>query len=76
DLIPVIDPGLAKDRWAGIRGAEDPDVTGGMRAKVASMLNLVAENPQLKVRIFGGLEPGSIAAALTGAELGTLLARR
>ncbi|HUF37850.1 MAG TPA: isopentenyl phosphate kinase, partial [Anaerolineales bacterium] len=47
DLIPVIDPGLAKDRWAGIRGAEDPDVTGGMRAKVASMLNLVAENPQL-----------------------------
>lgn len=75
ELIPIIDPRSAGDRWAEIREAEDPDVTGGMRGKVAAMLALIERFPGLQVRIFGGLEPGSVAAALAGAPLGTLLAR-
>ena len=76
ELIPVIDPGTAKDRWSGIGGSPDPDATGGMLAKVEAMLEVVDRIPGMRVRIFGGLEPGSISAALSGEALGTLLARK
>jgi isopentenyl phosphate kinase len=74
ELIPVIDPRSAGDRWAEIHEAEDPDVTGGMRGKVAALLALVERLPGLQVRIFGGLDPGRVGEALSGAPLGTLLA--
>jgi isopentenyl phosphate kinase len=76
ELIPNIDPIQAKERMAAIRGADDPDVTGGMRSKVGAMLELVERIPELQVRIFGGLEPGNIAGALSGEALGTLLSRK
>jgi isopentenyl phosphate kinase len=50
------------------------DVTGGMRSKVTQMLDLVRQNPLLKIQIFSGAEPGNIVRALTGETLGTLIA--
>ncbi len=40
------------------------DVSGGMASKLASMLDLVAEQPELEVRILSGLRPGALIAAL------------
>ena len=47
------------------------DVTGGMAGKVEAMLQVVQALPGCSVRIFSGLEPGNIAAALEGEALGT-----
>jgi isopentenyl phosphate kinase len=54
--------------------AEGADVTGGMRSKVAQMLDLVQQIPLLKIQIFSGLEPGNVVRALTGETLGTWIA--
>jgi hypothetical protein len=35
------------------------------------MLDLVRQNPVLKIQIFSGAEPGNIVRALTGETLGT-----
>jgi isopentenyl phosphate kinase len=56
-----------------LSGSDAVDVTGGMSAKVMSMLTLVKENPSLKVQIFSGMEPGNIKKALNGEVIGTLL---
>jgi isopentenyl phosphate kinase len=42
------------------------DVSGGMAAKVAWMVALVAAQPQVEVRILSGLRPGAVASALAG----------
>jgi isopentenyl phosphate kinase len=42
------------------------DVTGGMASKVERMLALVQRRPGLSVRIVSGLEPGTLARALSG----------
>ncbi len=49
------------------------DVTGGMKAKVEDMLQLVQRTPGVMVQILSGEEPGNIRRALAGAELGTAL---
>ncbi len=54
--------------------AAGADVTGGMKSKVTQMLDLVQQNPLLKIQIFSGAEPGNIARALTGETLGTWIA--
>ncbi len=59
---------------ASIGGSHGPDVTGGMKSKVAEMLSLVQSVPGLTVRIFSGEQHGNIRAALGGANLGTLIA--
>jgi isopentenyl phosphate kinase len=46
-------------------------VTGGMKSKVMQMLDLVQQNPMLKIQIFSGTEPGNIVHALVGETLGT-----
>lgn len=72
--VPMLTPPAwptAEEHLAGARGA---DVTGGMRAKVRQMLDLVESLPSLRVFIFSGLEPGRIEAALLGSPGGTLLA--
>src|SRR5258705_1440645 len=51
--------------------ADGADVTGGMEAKVTQMLELVQQNPELKIQIFSGGEPGNIVRALSGETLGT-----
>lgn len=47
------------------------DVTGGMEAKVREMLELIQENPGLKIQIFSGTQPGNLVRALLGDKLGT-----
>jgi len=54
-----------------IEKAAGADVTGGMKSKVTQMLDLVQQNPELKIQIFSGAEPGNILRALTGETLGT-----
>jgi isopentenyl phosphate kinase len=72
-LIPEITPG----NWEGIVSAlgdsAATDVTGGMRAKVGIMLDLVQEIPGLEVIIFGGQQTGNLNAVLNGELLGTRL---
>jgi isopentenyl phosphate kinase len=49
------------------------DVTGGMQAKVAEMMGLVEQIPDLEVLIFSGEEPDNIRLVLNGENPGTLL---
>lgn len=49
------------------------DVTGGMEAKVKEMLELVQQNPGLKVQIFSGTGPGNLIRTLMGETLGTMI---
>jgi isopentenyl phosphate kinase len=78
--IAHLDPTRPEDRAlaAGLGAAPVGvvDVTGGMAAKVRTMLDLVADRPRTEVRIVSGLRPGAVAAALTGEPEagGTLLA--
>jgi isopentenyl phosphate kinase len=51
------------------------DVTGGMQAKVREMLELVQENPGLRVQIFSGTESGNLVRALTGELIGTEISK-
>ena len=55
----------------GVGGSAAADVTGGMEAKVREMLDLVQENPGLKIQIFSGIQPGNLVRALLGETLGT-----
>ncbi len=55
----------------GVGKSVAADVTGGMEAKVSGMLELVQENPGLKVQIFSGIERGNLVRALMGELLGT-----
>ncbi len=54
-----------------VGGSVAADVTGGMEAKVREMLDLVQENPGLKIQIFSGTQPGNLVRALFGETLGT-----
>jgi isopentenyl phosphate kinase len=55
----------------GIGQANGSDVTGGMESKVTQMLELVRQNPGLKIQIFSGAESGNILRAISGETLGT-----
>ena len=55
----------------GVGASNAADVTGGMEAKVREMLDLVQENPGLKIQIFSGTQPGNLVRALLGEILGT-----
>ena len=55
----------------GVGRSAAADVTGGMEAKVKEMLELVQENPGVKIHIFSGTPPGNLARALQGEILGT-----
>lgn len=55
----------------GVGGSAAADVTGGMEAKVSEMLELIQENPGLKIQIFSGTQPGNLVRALLGDKLGT-----
>jgi isopentenyl phosphate kinase len=58
---------------SGIGGSASTDVTGGMKAKVEEMLSLIQKHENLTVQIFSAEEPGSLARALQGENIGTLL---
>ncbi len=55
----------------GVGKSTAADVTGGMEAKVNEMLDLVRQNPELKIQIFSGTEPGNLTHAITGDLVGT-----
>jgi isopentenyl phosphate kinase len=69
--IETITPTTFSEISAGVGKADGADVTGGMQDKVTHMLELVKQNPELKVQIFSGGEPGNISRALSGETLGT-----
>ncbi len=64
--LPVVEPML--------ESSESPDVTGGMRSKVHSMMNLVFNRHCQQVLIFSGLAEGNVYQALIGKKTGTRLA--
>jgi isopentenyl phosphate kinase len=55
----------------GVGKSAAADVTGGMEAKVNEMLDLIKQNPELKIQIFSGAKPGNVARAIKGELLGT-----
>ncbi len=58
-------------------GSDGADVTGGMADKVAKMLALIQELPELEIRIFSGKVPGEVEATLLGYKTpGTLISRK
>ena len=71
--IETITPQTFGEISGGVGKANGADVTGGMEAKVTQMLELVQQNPELKIQIFSGAEPSNITRALTGEMLGTMI---
>jgi isopentenyl phosphate kinase len=71
NLIPHITPRDFSKMAVALQGSFAVDVTGGMLAKVESMLALAAEIPGLEVLIFSGLQPGAVREALLGDSPGT-----
>jgi isopentenyl phosphate kinase len=53
--------------------AATTDVTGGMADKVRHAMAMARAVPGLEVRIFSGVEPGAVQAALSGKPIGTLV---
>ena len=76
--IPLITPHNLADIEAALGGSRGTDVTGGMASKVRGMLALAAQQPQMAIRIFSGLEAGVLEQVLAEPEtaVGTLLQHR
>lgn len=78
ELIPRITPATLPGVARALGGSRGVDVTGGMMAKVAEMLALVTQTPELRaVQIITGLTPGLVREALLdpGLAAGTRLCR-
>ncbi|MBK8049424.1 MAG: uridylate kinase [Anaerolineales bacterium] len=58
---------------AGLGGSHGVDVTGGMRAKVEQALAMTRRNPGTEVVVCSGLDPNTLLAALSGADVGTVV---
>lgn len=68
---------ITPDNFAELGAADGIDVTGGMADKVAKMLALVQELPNLEIRIFSGKVATQVEAALLGDQTpGTLISRK
>ncbi len=64
-IIPHVTPPTLSELSLALSGSEQIDVTGGMAAKVLSMLELCQTIAGLEVYIFSGQEPGHVQKALT-----------
>ncbi len=73
EIIHQISSETIDQKLPALAGAEATDVTGGMAAKVQTMIELVQAYPSLEVLIFSGVKPGNIQKALQGKNLGTLI---
>ncbi len=69
DVIPHITPPSLSDLRGALAGSAGVDVTGGMVDKVARMVRLVQQHPEINVHIFTGSEPGLLTRALLDADL-------
>ncbi len=67
-VVGLISPATSEAALAALGNAPAgvTDVTGAMAGKVRGMLQLVAAQPQIEVRILSGARPGAIRAALAG----------
>ena len=76
NVIPIITRNNLAQYRTALGGSHGTDVTGGMLAKVLSMLELVAQHPQMRIRIFTGKQAGNIHQALIAPDkaLGTVIA--
>ncbi len=72
-IIQLITPSSFQSVAAGLSGSSMTDVTGGMLSKVKTMVALVEEMPQLTVQIFAAAQPGDLAKAFAGENIGTLI---
>jgi len=72
-LLPTLGRGTSAQIGAALGGAAGADVTGGMVTKVDLMLGLLDKNQGIDFRIFSGLKPGNLQAALAGGPIGTRL---
>jgi isopentenyl phosphate kinase len=73
--IPLITTDNAKDVLPSLGGANTIDVTGGMRSKILTLLELVKET-ETECLVIGLLVPGALEDALNGeTEKGTLIRR-
>jgi isopentenyl phosphate kinase len=63
--ISLITPGSLAQVVPALGGSRGTDVTGGMLAKVQTMLELLVRQSAMQIRIFSGLEPGAVAALLS-----------
>ncbi len=63
-VVPLITEANLAEIAPALGGSRGTDVTGGMAGKVRSMLDLVAAQPQMQIRIFSGLEPGQVQQTL------------
>ena len=64
-------PEISAANWASVSallgGSHGTDVTGGMLAKVAEMVNLAQQSPGLKVQLISGEREGALRSALVRA---------
>jgi isopentenyl phosphate kinase len=67
-LIPEITPATFPTIEQQLAGSHGVDVTGGMLSKVGEMLSLIEQQPDLKVYLITGQEPGRIVQALLRQE--------
>jgi len=67
-VVPLITEANMAEIAPALGGSRGTDVTGGMASKVRSMLDLVAAQPQMRIRIFSGLEPGQLEGTLLTPE--------
>ncbi len=72
-LLAEITPQAFLQAGGALQGSAAVDVTGGMAAKVAQMLELCRQIPGLQARIFSGETPGMVEQALSGRDVGTLV---
>jgi isopentenyl phosphate kinase len=78
ETIPLITPQNLAEISPALSPSQAVDVTGGMLAKVNTMVALVKAHPGLTVHIFSGATPGNLQKALThpGAQMGTKIAHQ
>jgi isopentenyl phosphate kinase len=72
-ILPSISPHSLVDLGEGLKNSASTDVTGGMKSKVQTMMELIKKGSCREVFIFSGLEPGLISKAISGEVVGTRL---
>ncbi|HNR01290.1 MAG TPA: isopentenyl phosphate kinase [Anaerolineaceae bacterium] len=75
ELLEKITPHNFSKADPNLAASESPDVTGGMRSKVHSMMTLIQNRYCREVVIFSGAAPGNLYQVLTGNNLGTKIAQ-
>lgn len=67
-LIPVIRAKHLEETGSALGGSHGVDVTGGMRSKVHLMVDLVRDEPGLRVYLLSGLQSGLLGRTLAEPE--------